>query len=186
VRSGNGGRTRAGRRTGHPVLSTKQIATLAAAGVVVVAAGVGGYLWGHGTAPSQREATAAREAAYESALAAARADAETPARTRGLEKGRRAGERTGRSQGARDGASAGSADANEELAATIPQTSSSEETASTTESCGPGEYNYQGNGCVPLNCPGAGCAHPPTPPATPATCPEGWHPVGITGACAPP
>jgi hypothetical protein len=168
------------------VLSTKQIATLAATGVLVVAAGVGGYLWGHHTAPSHREATAAREAAYESALTVARADAETEARTRGLEKGRRAGEPAGRSQGARDGESAGSADADEQLAATTPETSSTEETISTTESCGPGEYNYQGNGCVPLNCPGAGCAHPPTPPATPETCPPGWTPAGQTGACAPP
>jgi hypothetical protein len=168
------------------VLTRKQISTAAAAAVLVVAVGVGGYLWGNGTAPSHREATAAREAAYESALTAARADTETAARTRGLQKGRRAGERAGRSQGTREGGSAGSADANAELAATTPETSSTEEMISTPESCGPGEYNYQGNGCVPLNCPGAGCAHPPTPPATAETCPPGWTPAGQTGACAPP
>ena len=168
------------------MLDRNRIAVLAAAVVLVIAAGVGGYLWGQGTAASESEAATARETAHESAATSAHADAESAARSRGLEKGRRAGERTGQSRGAREGESAGSADADEQVAATTSETSSTEETTSTTESCGPGEYNYQGNGCVPLNCPGAGCAHPPTPPATPETCPPGWHPVGVTGACGPP
>jgi hypothetical protein len=167
------------------VLDRKQIIACAVGLVVVLGVGVGGYLWGQATAPERREADAARESDYSAALASAQADAESAARSRGQEAGRRAGERAGELEGTREGESVGGAEVDEELAATTG-TSSTAETTSTDDSCGPGQYNYQGNGCVPLNCPGAGCAHPPTPPATPETCPPGWTPAGQTGACAPP
>lgn len=103
------------------------------------------------------------------------------AKAEGYAEGAREGNRRGRAKGRRDGEQSGRAAS----AATGTAPSASGQ-GTEGDGCPPGEYNYQGNGCVPNDCPGAGCAHPPTGgPARPEDCPPGAVPVGETGACAP-
>jgi hypothetical protein len=142
--------------------------------VVALGAAAAGYAVGASRAPDQSDAASAQSASFAQALATSRSETEQAAHTKGLAAGATIGRRVGLSQGQSDGLSAGQSAASSQVA------------ASTSSSCGPGQYNYQGNGCVPLDCPGAGCAHPPTPPATLESCPAGQVPVGSTGACAPP
>jgi hypothetical protein len=163
-----------------------------AAVAIVIGSGVAGYLFGHETAPTADDARAEREAAYTEAFEASRRNSRRSALRRGHKVGIKKGRRAWAELGSRQGERAGQSEADlrdAQAAADTAEVAAAETTqaaAPPTTGCGAGQYNYNGYGCVPLDCPGDGCAHPPTPPATPESCPPGTVPVGVTGACGTP
>jgi hypothetical protein len=160
-------------------MSTKLFTCVAVAFSAVAL--LGGYFLGKSGTNDGGEAAAAKAKAKRTSFTAARFAASRRAKVRGRLRGATLGRRQARWQGA----SAGITDGAIAAEAAVAEIAAEEARASATE-CGSGEYNYEGNGCVPNDCPGLGCAHPPTPPATPETCPPGQLPVGVTGACASP
>jgi hypothetical protein len=160
-----------------------RVATIVAVVALTSAAASGGYVIGHGAAPTATDAEREREVAFDDAFTRAKEAAHRDAYEGGADDGRRAGRSEGRSTGQVDGEDAAQASLSEARAAAAE--------AAPTPPTDP--YDY------PLDTP------PPTPtgtecpppfsyhmggcrlarPALPEECPPGWAPAGVTGACGP-
>lgn len=164
--------------------------------LIVVALGVGGYALGRSSRTPESDISSINSGARAAAYSTAYRKAFQASRKQGYAHGLIAGEGNGHANGSRAGTLHGEGEARHRVAQQAAQrqrestgcpaglvpegTEACVEPGGQSAGCGGDPYSTptRSGGCI-------GPAHPPTPPATPESCPPGQVPVGETGACAP-